>query len=120
MVTIIICSNSLFDYLILIFSNCNHFSNDLCKIIVGKEIPAYVNRCAKVASWFSGIANAVADHMNVVSPSGGEGLKGTLPRGQSSSQHDCEQSNSHEYEQRESGAERETTVRRSYHPTRKH
>ena len=55
----------------LMYSNCNHFSNDLCKIIAGKEIPSYVNRCAKVASWFSGIVNAVADHMAVVTPSGG-------------------------------------------------
>ena len=33
--------------------NCNNFSNELCTIIVGKGIPAYINRCASVANWMS-------------------------------------------------------------------
>ena len=33
--------------------NCNNFSNELCIIIVGKGIPAYINRCASVANWMS-------------------------------------------------------------------
>ncbi|KAK8791326.1 hypothetical protein WA171_002273 [Blastocystis sp. BT1] len=69
----------------LMYSNCNHFSNDLCKIIAGKEIPSYVNRCAKVASWFSGIVNAVADHMAVVTPSGGGDVQETSSKEQLSS-----------------------------------
>ena len=33
--------------------NCNNFSNDLCKALLGTEIPGYVNRCAYIASFFS-------------------------------------------------------------------
>ena len=33
--------------------NCNNFSNDLCKALLGTEIPGYVNRCAYLASFFS-------------------------------------------------------------------
>ena len=33
--------------------NCNNFSNDLCKALLGIEIPGYVNRCAYLASFFS-------------------------------------------------------------------
>ena len=33
--------------------NCNNFSNELCTIIVGKGLPAYINRCANVANWMS-------------------------------------------------------------------
>jgi len=33
--------------------NCNHFSDALCKTLVGASIPAWVNRPAKIASVFS-------------------------------------------------------------------
>lgn len=33
--------------------NCNNFSNDLSKAILGVPIPSYINRCAHIASWFS-------------------------------------------------------------------
>lgn len=35
------------------FRNCNHFSNDVCKTLLGVSIPSYINRCAYLASWFS-------------------------------------------------------------------
>ena len=33
--------------------NCNNFSNDLSKAILGVPIPSYINRCAHIASWSS-------------------------------------------------------------------
>jgi len=33
--------------------NCNHFSDALCKTLVGTSIPAWVNRPAKIGSVFS-------------------------------------------------------------------
>ncbi|EFC50217.1 DUF862/DUF1000 domain-containing protein [Naegleria gruberi] len=33
--------------------NCNHFSNELCKILVGANIPSWVNRTSSVGSFFS-------------------------------------------------------------------
>lgn len=45
-------------------SNCNHFSNEFCKIIVGKEIPSYINRCASIAGHFPSLANHIIDYIN--------------------------------------------------------
>ena len=120
--TITICWNSIHLLLCIIHSNCNHFSNDLCKIIVGKEIPSYVNRCAKVASWFSGIANAVADRMNVVIPNGHEDVKEKSSREQSSNQegrNDPVLSRSEVNSSQSSTNLRTDGERRPSHPTRK-
>ena len=53
----------LFLYLIT-YRNCNTFSNEFCKIIVGKEIPKHINRCASVANWFSGVGNRISHFVN--------------------------------------------------------
>ncbi|KAJ1693835.1 hypothetical protein LUZ63_010533 [Rhynchospora breviuscula] len=51
----------------LIFKNCNHFTDDLCKHLTGKRIPRWVNRLAKLGSFCSCIlpdsikVNAVGD-----------------------------------------------------------
>ncbi|KAK8801053.1 hypothetical protein WA538_003897, partial [Blastocystis sp. DL] len=55
----------------MIQHNCNNFSNDFCKILVGKEIPSYVNRCAAIANWVSGVASNVAtlvDKLEIPTP----------------------------------------------------
>lgn len=57
--------------LIMTYSNCNTFSNEFCKIIVGKEIPKHINRCANVANWFSGIGTRISkfvDDMDIKLP----------------------------------------------------
>ncbi|TVU28982.1 hypothetical protein EJB05_20523 [Eragrostis curvula] len=36
----------------LITKNCNHFTDDVCKSLTGKPIPAWVNRLARVGSVF--------------------------------------------------------------------
>ncbi|KAK3158629.1 hypothetical protein QOZ80_2AG0139600 [Eleusine coracana subsp. coracana] len=36
----------------LITKNCNHFTDDVCKNLTGKPIPAWVNRLARVGSVF--------------------------------------------------------------------
>ena len=51
--------------------NCNNFSNELCTIIVGKGIPAYINRCASVANWMSKKHNQLkgfVDKLEIKSP----------------------------------------------------
>lgn len=35
----------------LINQNCNHFSDAFCQALLGKRIPAYVNRLARMGSW---------------------------------------------------------------------
>jgi hypothetical protein len=37
----------------IIFKNCNHFSEAFIRILLGKDIPAYVNRLAYIGSYFS-------------------------------------------------------------------
>ncbi|KAJ0604294.1 putative PPPDE peptidase domain, PPPDE putative peptidase domain superfamily [Helianthus annuus] len=37
----------------LIVKNCNHFCNDICYKLTGKQIPKWVNRLAKLGSAFS-------------------------------------------------------------------
>ncbi|GKB67401.1 deSI-like protein [Tanacetum coccineum] len=37
----------------LIVKNCNHFCNDICYSLTGKQIPGWVNRLAKLGSVFS-------------------------------------------------------------------
>lgn len=37
----------------LIVKNCNHFCNDICYNLTGKQIPGWVNRLAKLGSVFS-------------------------------------------------------------------
>ncbi|XP_076931576.1 deSI-like protein At4g17486 [Bidens hawaiensis] len=37
----------------LIIKNCNHFCNDICYKLTGKQIPNWVNRLAKLGSAFS-------------------------------------------------------------------
>ena len=111
----------------LMYSNCNHFSNDLCKIIAGKEIPSYVNRCAKVASWFSGIVNAVADHMAVVTPGGGGDVQETSSKEQLSSPEGGNDSTFSRSDPGQNGIDqshqsnnlRTDAERRPSHPTRK-
>jgi len=39
----------------LVRCNCNHFSNVLSKTLVGKQIPAYVNRTANVGKGILGV-----------------------------------------------------------------
>jgi deubiquitinase DESI2 len=35
----------------LITKNCNHFTDDVCKSLTGKSIPAWVNRLARVGRY---------------------------------------------------------------------
>ncbi|KAG8065607.1 hypothetical protein GUJ93_ZPchr0004g39044 [Zizania palustris] len=37
----------------LISKNCNHFTDDVCKNLTGKSIPGWVNRLARVGSFFN-------------------------------------------------------------------
>ncbi|KAL5214988.1 hypothetical protein ABZP36_004140 [Zizania latifolia] len=37
----------------LISKNCNHFTDDVCKNLTGKPIPGWVNRLARVGSFFN-------------------------------------------------------------------
>ena len=50
-------------------SNCNHFSNEFCKIIVGKEIPSYINRCASIAGHFPSLTTSIAQRLSTLHPS---------------------------------------------------
>ncbi len=34
--------------------NCNHFTQDLCQKLTGKDIPGWVNRAAKAGNMFKG------------------------------------------------------------------
>jgi len=45
------------------YSNCNHFSNKFCKIITGNEIPSHINRCAKIAHWFTRTASNIVSNV---------------------------------------------------------
>ena len=35
----------------LVSQNCNHFADYLCQRLVGKRIPSFVNRLARIGSW---------------------------------------------------------------------
>ena len=37
----------------LIGQNCNHFSDEFCRRLLGKSIPSYINRLARMGSWVS-------------------------------------------------------------------
>ena len=35
----------------LVSQNCNHFADALCQRLLGKRIPSYINRLARMGSW---------------------------------------------------------------------
>lgn len=37
----------------LIIKNCNHFTADVCKLLTGKPVPGWVNRLARLGSFFN-------------------------------------------------------------------
>lgn len=37
----------------LIVKNCNHFTADVCKRLIGKPVPGWVNRLARLGSFFN-------------------------------------------------------------------
>ena len=52
-----------FSLLFMNLSNCNHFSNEFCRIITGKQIPSHINRCATIAGWFTRMASNVVSNV---------------------------------------------------------
>lgn len=53
----------------MINQNCNHFSEALCKAILGKSIPTFVNRMANIGSWYNFLLPRSFKSMNPI-PSG--------------------------------------------------
>lgn len=46
----------------LIIKNCNHFTADVCKRLTGKPVPGWVNRLARLGSFFNCV---LPDSINV-------------------------------------------------------
>ena len=37
----------------LIHKNCNHFADQFCQRLLGKALPSYINRLARMGTWVS-------------------------------------------------------------------
>ena len=35
----------------LVSQNCNHFADELCRRLLNKRIPSFINRLARIGSW---------------------------------------------------------------------
>ena len=54
----------------LIGQNCNHFSEEFCKRLLGKRIPSYINRLARMGSWVNFLLPQSLKSLNPI-PEGG-------------------------------------------------
>ncbi|RIB04454.1 PPPDE putative peptidase domain-containing protein [Gigaspora rosea] len=58
----------------LLTRNCNHFTSDLCNILVGKPAPNWINRAAKLGTLFP----CVVPNDWIEAPEGTDGANGLI------------------------------------------
>ena len=50
----------------LVSQNCNHFADALCMRLLGKRIPSFVNRLARIGSWIKFILPQSVKSLNPI------------------------------------------------------
>ena len=61
----------------LIHKNCNHFAEELCLRLLGKALPSYINRLARMGTWVSFLLPQSLKSLNPIPDSGSSPTNGT-------------------------------------------